>query len=138
MHSLLVCPGWFSLMHERSLRSHVQSTGNGYDTLDSLHKSLTPNLHVHSGCSPEVSRSYCWAGLLHIQKSVKQLNITFLDILKGGSWEKLGRPIVPPSPFSDEDDLHQNTLICTHFKEKIKGWIPFFLAPQQVEKRTKA
>lgn len=123
----------FHLLHVCGLRSHVQWTGNGYDVLDSLPRSFTPNLHVHSDHSPQVSRSYCWAGLSHIQKSVNQLNITFLDILRGGSWEKSGSPRVPPSPSSDNNDLHQNTLICMHFKEKIKEWILFFLAPPQAK-----
>lgn len=89
---------FFHLPHVCCLRSHVQWTGNVYDTLDSLHRSFTPSLHVYSGHSPEFSRSYCWAELPHIQKSVNQLNTTFLDILRGGSWEKSGSPRVSPLP----------------------------------------
>lgn len=97
-----------------------------------LHRSFTLNLHVHSGHSPEVSRSHCQPGLPHIKKSVNQLNITFLDILRRGSWEKSGGPRVSPFPSSD-DDLHQNTVVYIYFKEKIKEWNHFFLAPSQAK-----
>ena len=111
-------------------------TCNGLETaviLWTLFTGLTPSLHVHSGHSPETSRSYCWAVLLHIQKSANKLNITFLDILRWGSWEKSGSPRVLLSHSSDDDDLHQNTSICIHIEGKTKEWILLFLASPQVK-----
>lgn len=119
MHCHLAYPGCFS--PTAGVLSEV-TCAMDWKWLEPLHGSFIPNLHVHSGHSSEFSRSYCWPVLLYIRKSVNQLNKTFLDILRGGSWKKkiIRWPYSPHSPSSDDDGLHQNTHMWMLFKEKIK------------------
>lgn len=138
MHSHLAYPGCFS--PTAGVLSEV-TCAMDWKWLEPLHGSFIPNLHVHSGHSSEFSRSYCWAGLLHIRKSVNQLNKTFLDILRGGSWKKkksggLTALIPPPQMMM----AFTKILICgCSSKRKLNNELSSSLHPtSKVEKTTKA